>query len=159
MFARGQNTTEQGRFLLNEKVDCLSRKRNFKLLNQIVMKELEYFVSRNESMRGPTNYYRTWKIRHEEEGCGPHFYCLIALFTIHYPVVLQRKSYPKGTPVLFLVGDQDATGMEEGLTVTRGSYPMVEIKTYEGAAHWLMIEKKDEVMKDVLAWLTEHRPC
>lgn len=32
-----------------------------------------------------------------------------------------------------------------------------EIKTYEGAAHWLMIEKREQVTEDVLDWLAKFR--
>ena len=37
------------------------------MLNQIITKELQYIISQNNSMRGPTNYYRTWDIRFNEE--------------------------------------------------------------------------------------------
>jgi len=32
--------------------------------------------------------------------------------------------------------------------------PWGKIIAYEGAGHWLMVEKKDEVTRDVLDWLT-----
>ena len=33
--------------------------------------------------------------------------------------------------------------------------PWARMVTYEGAGHWLMVEKKDEVTRDVLDWLTD----
>ena len=36
--------------------------------------------------------------------------------------------------------------------------PWAKIITYEGTGHWLMLEKKDEVIRDVLDWLTDLRP-
>ena len=38
---------------------------------------------------------------------------------------------------------------------TRRLYPAAKIITYEDAAHWLMIEKKEAVTRDVLDWLYE----
>jgi len=35
--------------------------------------------------------------------------------------------------------------------------PWGKIITYEGVGHWLMLEKKDDVIKDVLDWLTDAR--
>ena len=34
-------------------------------------------------------------------------------------------------------------------------YPAAKIITYEDAAHWLLIEKKEAVTRDVLDWLGE----
>lgn len=33
----------------------------------IITQELQYITSQNDTMRGPTNYYRTWDIRFNEE--------------------------------------------------------------------------------------------
>jgi len=32
--------------------------------------------------------------------------------------------------------------------------PWAKIITYEGAGHWLMVDKKGEVIQDVLDWLS-----
>ena len=39
------------------------------------------------------------------------------------------------------------------MSETRRLYPTAKIITYEGAAHWLMIERKEAVTRDVLDWL------
>lgn len=63
--------------------------------------------------------------------------------------------YEKGTPVLFLRGGKDGTSSKAGMRETRRLYPTAKIVTYEDAGHWLMIEKKDAVTRDVLDWLCE----
>ncbi|KAF9645124.1 alpha/beta-hydrolase [Thelephora ganbajun] len=104
----------------------------------IFMQELQYIMSQNDTMRGPTNYYRTWNIRFNEEKDG------------HLP-----ETYRQGTPVLFLRGAKDGTSSKAVLRETRRLYPAAKIITYEDAAHWLMLEKKEAVARDVLDWLCQ----
>ena len=65
------------------------------------------------------------------------------------------QTYRQGTPVLFLRGAKDGTSTKAGMRETRRLYPTARIITYEDAAHWLMIEKKEAVAMDVLDWLCE----
>ena len=65
------------------------------------------------------------------------------------------ETYRHGTPVLFLRGAKDGTSSKAGVRETRRLYPTARIITYEDAAHWLMIEKKEAVTRDVLDWLCE----
>ena len=65
------------------------------------------------------------------------------------------ETYRDGTPVLFLRGAKDGTSTKAGVRETRRLYPTARIITYEDAAHWLMIEKKEAVTRDVLDWLCE----
>jgi len=52
----------------------LNGERGSGALNQFITQELQYIVSQNDTMRGPTNYYRTWNIRfNEEKGCERKF--------------------------------------------------------------------------------------
>lgn len=134
---------------MNEKVDHLSRKRDSVLLNQIITKELKYIMAQNKNLRGPTNYYRTWRLRCEEEKHRErNFNNLIALLMVHMFAV---NTYREETRVLFLRGGKDKTS-EVG-----GELQHMEVIEYDDAAHWLMIEKKEEVTKDVLKWLNASR--
>lgn len=65
------------------------------------------------------------------------------------------ETYRHGTPVLFLRGGKDGTSTKVGMRETRRLYPAAKIITYEDAAHWVMIEKKEAVTRDVLKWLCE----
>lgn len=60
-----------------------------------------------------------------------------------------------GLPVLHLRGLDDATSPEVPFEIARKALPWGRIITYEGAGHWLMLERKDEVIRDVLNWLAD----
>ena len=60
-----------------------------------------------------------------------------------------------GLPVLQLRGLSDATSPEVPFEIARKALPWARTITYEGAGHWLMLERKDEVIRDVLDWLTD----
>ena len=60
--------------------------------------------------------------------------------------------------MLLLRGGNDATSPEFAVRVMRKVLPWGKIITYEGAGHWLMLEKKDEVIRDVLDWLSDMGP-
>ena len=63
--------------------------------------------------------------------------------------------YNSGLPVLHLRGTNDATSPESLLGIVRKVLPWGKIIAYEGAGHWLMLEKEAEVTRDVLDWLTD----
>jgi len=63
-------------------------------------------------------------------------------------------AYKKGLPVLHLRGANDATSPEQATEIMRKVLPWGKIITYPDAGHWLMVEKKDEVTRDVLDWLS-----
>ncbi|KAF9782169.1 Alpha/Beta hydrolase protein [Thelephora terrestris] len=101
--------------------------------------EMNYLLSQTGgSIQGQLNYYRTTKLRFEEEQAAPNL-----------PFV-----YKESVPVLYLRGSNDATSPEQVVGVMRKALPWARIVTYEGAGHWLMVETKDEVTRDVLDWLT-----
>jgi len=102
--------------------------------------EMSYMVSQTAGLiRGPLNYYRTHKLRFEEEQAAPDL-----------PFV-----YKMGLPVLHLRGLDDATSPEVPFEIARKVLPWGRFITYEGAGHWLMLERKDEVIRDVLDWLAD----
>lgn len=63
-------------------------------------------------------------------------------------------TYKKNLPVLHLRGGNDTTSPESHIETVRKVLPWGKIITYEGAGHWLMVEKKEEVTRDVLDWLS-----
>ena len=62
--------------------------------------------------------------------------------------------YKKGLPVLHLRGANDSTSPEQATEIMRKVLPWGNIINYADAGHWLMVEKKDEVTRDVLDWLS-----
>lgn len=115
-------------------------------------------MSQNKELRGPTNYYRTWEIRCREEKNG-NLNGLVASPVVTCSIGGLPKTYQGGTPVLFLRGDQDSTSAQSVADDIKRLYGKdATVITYRGAAHWLMIEKKEEVTEGVLRWLTMVRP-
>ena len=102
------------------------------------------------------NYYRTTKLRFEEEQAGrPNIPPMMRSKFIPPPAPNLPIVYRKGLPVLHLRGANDATSPESLLQIVRKILPWGKIITYEGAGHWLMVERKDEVIQDVLDWLAD----
>ena len=64
-------------------------------------------------------------------------------------------TYTVKVPVLFLRGTADRTSPEGGVGLIKKLLPQTKVVNYEGAGHWLMHEEKENVVKDVLAWLSE----
>ena len=52
-------------------------------------------------------------------------------------------------------GAKDITAPDLIVDIMRKALPRTKIVTYEDAGHWLMLEKKDEVTRDVLNWLAD----
>jgi len=100
--------------------------------------ELKLYTTQNSSFRGPLNYYRTTKIRFDEEKAG------------NLP-----PTYTVKIPVLFLRGTADRTSPEAGVGLIKKVLPQTKVINYEGAGHWLMHQNKENVAKDVLSWLSE----
>jgi len=105
--------------------------------------EMKYLLSQTGgSVQGQLSYYRTTKLRFEEEQTAPNL----------------PFAYKEDVPVLYLRGANDATSPELVVGVMRKALPWAKIVTYEGAGHWLMLEKKDEVTREVLDWLAGMGP-
>jgi len=58
-------------------------------------------------------------------------------------------------PVLFLRGTADRTSPKAGIDLIKHFLPHTKVINYEGAGHWPMYEEKENVMNDVLTWLSE----
>lgn len=121
--------------------------------------EMEYLLSQTgDSIQGQLNYYRTSKLRFEEEHAGTPTTLLLDRTVTHplhsiAPNLLSR--YKEDVPVLFIRGANDITTPDLIVDIMRQALPWTKIVTYEGAGHWLMLEKKDEVTQDVLNWLAD----
>lgn len=118
--------------------------------------ELEYYVTQNASFRGPLNYYRTTKIRFEEEkGEWVPGLSQCEFTNPEIPAGNLPATYAVKIPVLFLRGTADRTSPELGVVFIKKFLPQTKVINYEGAGHWLVYEEKENVVKDVLAWLSE----
>jgi soluble epoxide hydrolase/lipid-phosphate phosphatase len=120
---------------------------------------MKYLISETAgSIQGPLNYYRTSKLRFEEEQAGRPATSSKTRPEIHPFAILAPNlpiAYKKGLPVLHLRGTDDTTSPESRTGIMRKLLPWGKIITYEGTGHWLMLERKAEVTRDVLDWLTD----
>ncbi|KAI9457004.1 Alpha/Beta hydrolase protein [Lactarius psammicola] len=104
----------------------------------LTIDELRYISSQMRDMNGPLSYYRTTKVRFEEEQA--------AQLPDHLPADL---------PVLHIWGTNDMAATPGALTKMRKLVPRLEVKELENEGHWIMVQAKDEVTKAVLDWLTK----
>ncbi|KAI0252063.1 alpha/beta-hydrolase [Lactifluus subvellereus] len=98
--------------------------------------ELEYVASQMRNMNGPLSYYRTTKIRFEEEQA--------AQLPGHLPAKL---------PVLHIWGDKDPTARPETLGRMKKEIVRLEEIKLPNVGHWIMVEARNEVTRGVLEWL------
>ncbi|KAI0290085.1 alpha/beta-hydrolase [Multifurca ochricompacta] len=102
-------------------------------------REFEYVGSQMRSnMNGPLSYYRTSKIRFEEEKAAG------------LPSYLSPD-----LPVLHIWGTKDGTATPGMLTKMRESIGRLEEIRLPEKRHWIMVQGKDEVSREVLKWLNE----
>ncbi|KDQ64432.1 hypothetical protein JAAARDRAFT_52384 [Jaapia argillacea MUCL 33604] len=98
--------------------------------------EHKYYLDQLANMLGPLSYYRTSKIRYEEEKAGN-----------------LSTNLPLDLPVLFLWGTKDPASMPAHVERSRKFIPRLQDFALEGKGHWLMVEAKDVVTEQVLDWL------
>lgn len=104
------------------------------LLNE---KELSYYVSNfQRGMTGPLSYYRTTKIRFEEE---------------------KAASLPSNLgadlPVLCLFGTEDATCPPVAVRNSKKFIDQLKVVPLSGVGHWVMLEAPEAVSEEILRWL------
>ncbi|EPQ59176.1 alpha/beta-hydrolase [Gloeophyllum trabeum ATCC 11539] len=92
-------------------------------------KELEYYLEQLRHMHGPLSYYRTSKIRFEEEKAA------------NLP-----SSPPADVPVLFMWGTKDPTS--RALLTQKARNPRIHEVALEGKGHWVMVEARQPVTDD-----------
>ncbi|KAI9434442.1 alpha/beta-hydrolase [Lactarius indigo] len=104
----------------------------------LTIDELRYVSSQMRDMLGPLSYYRTTKVRFEEEQA--------AQLPDHLPANL---------PVFHIWGAKDLAATPSALAKMRVLIPKLEEKKLEDVGHWIMVQAKDEVTKGVLDWLAK----
>ncbi|KAI0287628.1 epoxide hydrolase [Russula brevipes] len=98
--------------------------------------EFEYVASQLRDMNGPLSYYRTAKVRFEEER-GSYFHISTPL------------------PVLHIWGVNDGTATPGALSRMREMLPELEEIELPDQGHWIMAEARDEVTGAVLKWMAK----
>ncbi|EIN10999.1 alpha/beta-hydrolase [Punctularia strigosozonata HHB-11173 SS5] len=99
--------------------------------------ETQYYRSFFEgAMRGPLNYYRTARLRFEEEKAA------------NLPTTL-----PASLPALLIWGTEDPTCLRPVVARAHKFVPSLREVSVEGCGHWIMIEAKDAVTQTVLDFL------
>ncbi|EIN03457.1 alpha/beta-hydrolase [Punctularia strigosozonata HHB-11173 SS5] len=88
------------------------------------------------AMRGPLNYYRTARLRFEEEKAA------------NLPTTL-----PASLPALLIWGTEDPTCLRPVVARAHKFVPSLREVSVEGCGHWIMIEAKDAVTQTVLDFL------
>jgi soluble epoxide hydrolase/lipid-phosphate phosphatase len=105
----------------------------------LTREELRYYDSQfKRGMHGPLSYYRTSKVRQEEEQAAK------------LPSNL-RSDFP----VLFFWGTADPTCTQSLIQKSYKFIPRLQDIPLEFVGHWLMVEAKDIVTEKVLRWLEE----
>ena len=66
---------------------------------------------------------------------------------------------PPKIPILFIRGALSGYINEDAINLINDLYPMSEIKTIEGAGHWIHAEKPDELFALILDFLKSHHLC
>ncbi|KAI5893700.1 alpha/beta-hydrolase [Schizophyllum commune H4-8] len=103
----------------------------------IEAREQRYYVQEfSKGMRGPTNYYRTTKLRFDEEQAA------------NLPT-----SLPEDLSVLLLWGTKDRSTPPQAVAASSKFVPRLQDVALEGGGHWLMLEKPELVTAKVLEWL------
>lgn len=73
----------------------------------------------------------------------------------HDKVTDLPTTYEVEIPVLFLRGTADRTSPEARIKLMSQLLPQTKVINYEGSGHWLMYQERDNVVKDILSWLSE----
>lgn len=104
----------------------------------LTIDELRYLSSQMRDMNGPLSYYRTSRVRFDEEQA--------AQLPDHLPTNL---------PVLHIWGTNDLSATPSGLSKMRELTPRLEVIELQNVGHWIMVQAKGEVTRAVLDWLTK----
>jgi len=97
-----------------------------------------YHEQFQQGMNGPLSYYRTTKVRYDEEKAAS------------LPVSLRPD-----LPVLFLYGDRDPTCIQPLVSRAGRFIPCLQNVVLQGRSHWLMLEVPELVTQKVIHWLDE----
>ncbi|KAF8313269.1 alpha/beta-hydrolase [Clavulina sp. PMI_390] len=101
--------------------------------------EFDFYVSSFSSdLYGPLSWYKTAKIRYEEEKAAK----LLSFL-------------PASLPALFIRGTEDPSSPPMHAKRAKNFVPSLESYDLAGAGHWLMVERKDEITTVVGDWIEE----
>jgi len=97
--------------------------------------EGEYYLDTFASggMNGPLNWYRTTKLRFDEEKDLP--------------------SQLPNLPWLLMYGSKDKTCSKKHCESTKRYAPQIQVVALDGVSHWVMIEAKEAVTKAVIGFV------
>jgi len=99
--------------------------------------EFDFYVSSFKvNMHGPLAYYKTHKLRYEEEKDAK-----------------LPSRLPASLPALFIRGTEDASSPPEHARRAKKFVPSLRMVTLNDAGHWLMVERKEEVTRIVGDWI------
>ncbi|KZT24573.1 alpha/beta-hydrolase [Neolentinus lepideus HHB14362 ss-1] len=99
-------------------------------------REREYYLGQLRQMHGPLSYYRTSKIRFDEEKAAN----------------LSSSLHPD-LSVLFIWGTRDPTS--KALMAQKGQVAKLDEVAIEEKGHWLMVEAREMVTESVMKWLAK----
>ncbi|KAF9535124.1 Alpha/Beta hydrolase protein [Crepidotus variabilis] len=112
-----------------------NRERKHRLV--LTPQEFSYYNEQlSQGMRGPLNYYRTTKLRFDEEKAA------------NLPSHLRDD-----LPFLFIYGTEDGTVVKPVLEKSKKFIKRYQEIVLEGRGHWLMVEAKDEFTEKIASWL------
>ncbi|OCH87502.1 alpha/beta-hydrolase [Obba rivulosa] len=100
--------------------------------------ESAYYVEQLRNMQGPLNYYRTTRLRFDEEQAA------------NLPFNLSAS-----LPVLYIGGTRDPTARLELVSRTKPLAPRLQDEYLEGKGHWIMVEAQIAITERIPAWLQE----
>ncbi|KIY73882.1 alpha/beta-hydrolase [Cylindrobasidium torrendii FP15055 ss-10] len=97
--------------------------------------EYEFYLKElGKGMNGPLNYYRTTKLRYEEERDLP-------------------ANLRSDLPVLFLWGTMDTTTVGPVIRKAHKFVERLQDVGLEGKGHWVLVEARELVTNHILGWL------
>jgi soluble epoxide hydrolase/lipid-phosphate phosphatase len=111
-------------------------------------------------MQGPLSYYRTGKVRFDEEK-GTVLFVLSYYLPSRCDTAADLPSTLRADlPALFLWGTADPVSTPAQIYRAQKFIPQLEIVRLEGVGHWLMVESKQFIVEKVVDWLNTvvHRP-
>ena len=106
-------------------------------------------------MHGPLTYYRTSKLRFEEEK-GDDIMILLATSCLTSTAAQLPSSLHPDLPVLFMWGTLDPVAIPSQIERARSFIPKLQNIPLQGKGHWIMVEAREEVTNGVLDWLRAH---
>ncbi|KAH9943211.1 alpha/beta-hydrolase [Epithele typhae] len=104
----------------------------------LTQQEHNYYLSQYErSMNGPFNYYRTWRLRWQEE---------LDEAMLRVP--------PPDLPILLIIGASDPTSNQAIIGFNKQLMPHMQVELIERVGHWVMVQSKDFIAAAIPRFLS-----